>query len=200
MKEKSIYSVGRTEHGFGMLVEGDDTYVTGEHDAEKSDLSDLMNFCKRMYKQHEQTFAINGENGLNFVSSFGKEGHVLVMFVGQTEVDGKKDVGFSMIQCDRNGQNERYTFSKDEASDISKITELLKFRVENYVRALEKTRQTDKITKVSLSKIDERLPELNRNLLGLNMKLNVAKRAEEINKALVSPKITYGREQVALAR
>ena len=51
MKEKSIYFVGRTEHGFGMLVEGDDTYVTGEHDAEKSDLSDLMNFCKRMRKK-----------------------------------------------------------------------------------------------------------------------------------------------------
>ena len=31
------------------------------------------------------------------------------------------------------------------------------------------------------------------------MKLNVVKKAEEISKALATPKVTYGREQVELA-
>lgn len=178
-QNKSIYYVGRNEFGFGMLIEGDNTYVADEHDAEKSDLHKFMGECINSCKRH-------GLSEFNFVAQFGKDGRVMVAHIDQK--------GVSIVNCDKKGQNIRYTFTKEEASDISKISKLLTTRSDSYMNLQVKGQN-----KVSFYDVEQRMAIITRCASDLNFQLNLVQQAQKLRMATELPTVRNVREQVALA-
>lgn len=190
MKNVSIYAVGRNEFGFGILIEGDETYVTEAHDAEKSDLTKFMESVKKCCISN----SIDKEV-FNFVAPYGKEGRYLVLAAGEVTNDlGNTGFGVTIMSCDNKGENEKYTFSKEEASDIAKTAERLLYRAENCVIAKTQNREAS-----SLTTINRNIFKFNQNAQDLSNKLNNFSRLSAMKRAAEMPVAKQVREQVAIA-
>lgn len=189
MKNVSVYAVGRNEFGFGILIEGDETYVKEAHDAEKSDLTKFMDSVKKCCISNGLA-----KEGFNFVAPYGKEGRYLVLAAREVTNDlGNTGFGITMMSCDGQGENEKYTFSKEEASDIAKTAERLLYRAENCVIAKAQHREAS-----SLSKIDRNIFKFNQDTQDLSNKLNNFSRLSAMKRATQVPVATQVREQVAV--